>query len=195
MGRPAKNPGELALHLSSAASQSPVGSMGVSTKARNDRPRRRMDGCGRTAIALVTAGPRGASILTGGLMRLARCPVNEGLTLSLASLCFRSRRALTARLQSSRAERASFTPFLQQQGTAKSGPDVVMSRTDPASVECKRAADNAGGPLVNRRRIGFVLGGQPYLLTYCSVAAGPLTAFPWWRARFQASTSCWSGRI
>ena len=70
IGRPAKNAGEVRLRLSSVVSQSVIGAVGESTNAMSERPWRRMAPCGRTAIAVVTTGPRGFCRLAGPISAL-----------------------------------------------------------------------------------------------------------------------------
>src|SRR5437764_923634 len=56
---PVKNSGDVLLHLSSSASQSVIGADGASTKAMNERPRKRRDVRGRAAVARFTREPPG----------------------------------------------------------------------------------------------------------------------------------------
>ncbi len=54
IGLPTKKSGEFLVHLSSSTSQSAIGGAGASTNAMNERPRKRIAGCGRRTGALVT---------------------------------------------------------------------------------------------------------------------------------------------
>jgi hypothetical protein len=80
MGLRTKKSEEFRVHLSSSASQSAIGAAGASTNAINERPRKQIDCCDRTAFALVTADLEKTSIPTSRLIRLGLAVVNEGLT-------------------------------------------------------------------------------------------------------------------
>src|SRR6476660_452910 len=75
---PTKKSGEFLLHLSTSASQALSGADGASTNAMKERPRKRIDVWGRTAVALVTRNLGEPDLR--GLPRLARVVVNERLT-------------------------------------------------------------------------------------------------------------------
>ena len=77
MGLPTKKSGEFLVHLSSSASQSAIGAAGASTNAMNERPRKQIDCCDRTAFTLVTADLERTSILRVTVIRLRPAVVNE----------------------------------------------------------------------------------------------------------------------